>query len=386
MSTSKFLSQEEWNAKKAEAIKNEPVTKVLALAQLGLANDSLNRNVVLIDGIEVAVTDTFWENLAKLLGMNKILLNKINSVDNEKIIASALLDGLKRIVASAKTRGNNIITVLGDATTSRLTHVNAGGVNRLSNTSLFEQAEILMNKYNYLVPREVVNKHVGDTSIQLMSTNELGFEKVGADEVFNFGFTLGNTGNQTQLGNFIYRLVCSNGMMGLKTAWDYTLKGTSQEAIVSMQQHISEQAHNMFIPESFGENLALSNKTDASFAEVEKTYRFLTDKIDESQDQNLKDHARFVMGDKYVYGYNRTVGQIKAKGLAVEALTPKQKQNIPGNMSVWDLVNTLTYIGSHDIGISMLSRERCSREGGRLFYSDYDLAYRNFLDTIKPKQ
>jgi hypothetical protein len=49
-------------------------------------------------------------------------------------------------------------------------------------------------------------------------------------------------------------------------------------------------------------------------------------------------------------------------------------------MSVWDLVNAMTYIGSHDIGIAINSRERASREGGRIFYGDYDLAYNNWLD------
>jgi len=380
MSTPKFLSQDEWNAKKAESIKNEPATKVLSIAQLGLANDSLNKNYVLIDGKQVAVTDTFWQNLAKCLGINAQLLSKVNSVDKERVIASALLDGLKRILSSAKSRTHNLITVHGDAGSNRLTHVNPGGVNRLTNKGLFEQAEILMNKYNYLVPRDVDSKANGNTSIQLVSTNEMAFSKVGEDEVFNFGFSLGNNGNMTQLGNFIYRLVCSNGMMGLKTAWDYTMKGVSETELLAMQSYIHDSARNLFVPDKFSDNLSLANVTKASFNEVDKAYHWLTGRIDESQDANLKDHAKFVLGDKHIFGYNQTHARIKAKGFDPNELTPKQKERISTNMTVWDLVNAMTYIGSHDIGFAMNGRERAAREGGRIFYGDYDLAYNNFLD------
>ena len=123
----------------------------------------------------------------------------------------------------------------------------------------------------------------------------------------------------------------------------------------------------------------MASDTPASFKEAEKAYRFLVDRIDGSQDENLKDHAKFVLGDKHIFGYNHTMAKIKSKGLDVDQLSDKIKENIQTDMTVWDLVNALTYVGSHDTGIAMVSPERAMREGGKLFYSDYDLAYRNFI-------
>jgi hypothetical protein len=225
---------------------------------------------------------------------------------------------------------------------------------------------------------EVPNLHVqsidrigSDVAINLIHTSEVGFERLGPDEVFRFGISLVNTNANSRIDDFFYRLSCENGAMAknLNTAFQF---GTGDDTFRKLLEQMNHWTKDGFVPKSFQEKLEAAMGTKASFAELEMAMHAVSSSVGE-KDLDRKVTLQKAVEATFFPEYNETAKRIFKAGHNPMTLTEAQKKFIKTDSSVWDVVNELTWIGSHTTAYDLKNPNKFKVEGGRLFTKTYDL-------------
>ncbi len=394
---SKPLSQQEFDAKRAEALKNEPMTSKINLNSLELTKDSYSSRSVILNGVTVAANEDFFKSLGNMLHISSKMQSdltsgefgrkKLTGQDSGGLFAK-MVDALK-LLKSSTGRGGNNVTIIGNPITGELDGISDKGYGRISNKDLFDTAEMLLNQYPILSPIgvDVTNGGMG-VGIQLLSSADHPFAPTGADgiklsnddESFRFGMTLDN-GDGTTIGDFAYRMLCSNGMMGLEKKQIFTMQGTDNESIRKMFDVIAQAEQRLFVPQMFEENLILALQTQASFREIEKVYTMVTGCLAyNASDDTLRKHFQMEIASNFFRGYLQVQAKLAARGIDPTALTPKQKAFISTGQSMWDVINSITWLGSHDAGYQWSDKRDLRKVGGHMMAKEYDLAYAGLMN------
>lgn len=382
---SKPLSQDEFQAKKAEALQNEPIAKSVRLNQIEMTDDSLAAGVVKIAGKTISANTGFFKGLGKILnisdGLRRDLTGGKDAKKEQSALFSKMVETLK-LLKSSKNGGGEV-TIIGNPTDGSLTGITDKGYNRIPNADLFGIAESLVNRYPILSPVEIDVRNGGmGVGISLLSSAQHPFKPVGGpdggDETFNFGFTL-NNGSITSLGDFAYRLVCSNGMMGMSKMDQFMLRDMSADSIRKMFKHIQEAQQRNFIPVTFGKNMEIAGRTNASFREIEKLYKDVSGLIS-CEDETLKKHFKRELAQTFFRGYVTTSAKLMNNGYDPANLTDKEKSFINSGQKMWDVINGLTWLGSHDGGITWKNQALLRKIGGKTLGEEFDLANAHLLN------
>ena len=377
---SKPMSQDEFNAAKAEAQKSEPITKRVPMYQIEMDKDSYAGRYVKVSGKVVGVDSNFFKQLGAVLHISDNMRKDLTSDGKgESGLFAKMVDTLK--ILKAGKNGGGDVTIVGDPTTGHLTGISDKPYNRIPNASLFGIADTLLNKYPSLSATDI---NVGGggmkVGISLMSNNQLPFAPKGAteDETFQFGFSLDNDKN-TSLGDFAYRLVCSNGVMGMSKVDQFQLKDLSPNNIRKMFEHIAQSEKRQFVPMMFARNMENAINTTASYFEIETLFKAVKDNIN-CDDDMLKKYFQAEIAKNFFQGYVRTVQRLTTKGVDILEMTDKQKQFISSGQNMWDLINNLTWLGSHDSGYAWKNQALLRKLGGKQMGQEFDLQYANLLN------
>lgn len=358
-----------------QAQEMNPAVKVINLSQLELDAHSVQNNVVKFDGVPMRVTPEFMRNLANILNVN-VKLEKNLRADEEvgQDMLAHLLNALKNFSSRKKIP---TVTLVGDKHNGVFTNVVAGNFARLSNEGLFDTAEQLLADNPGL---ELIDCNVSDTlpdiTMKLLAPNPHKLVN-NDDEVFNFGLTLSNTAIETYVGDFAYRLVCANGMMGLKSENNFKLSDIGTQGLLDMHTHLSEAGSRGFMPADFELNVSTAQRIEASFAEVEKAWNFVKRQINCTEDQRDRIEAGII--HRYFPGFYNTVDKLKKHNIQLKDMEPKQKAMTPSGMKMWELINNITFLGSNHIGIEFLNTDELLVYGGKLMSKDADLKYASYL-------
>lgn len=387
---SKPLSQAEFLAKKQEALQSEPVARMVPLSDIGLSDNSYKDGVVTIGGKQIAADPDFFKKLGGILhisdGMRKDLTGgekagrskykKREGADDNGLFAK-MVDTMK-ILKTSKD-GGGLVTIIGNPSTGELTGVTDRAYNRIPNSDLFAVAETLINRYPVLSPVDIDVRGGGmGVDISLMSSADIGFgSSTGpdggqVDEAFRFGFTM-NNGTITSLGDFMYRLVCSNGLMGLSRQDQFQLKSLSNVDIRKMFEHIAEAEKRQFVPTMFKQQMQSALTTPASFREIESIYKDVTGNL-RYEDDELKKHFKKEIAKAFFQGYVRTSVKLAKKEINLGDFTDKQKSFISTGQTMWDVINNVTWLGSHDAGYQWKNQKFLQKLGGKMMSKEFDLA------------
>jgi hypothetical protein len=227
----KPLSQSEFDRLKAEALRAEPVAKKVMLNRIELTDNSYADGVVKIDGRGVSADTSFFKGLSKILNISKGMQDDLTGESGgPSSLYPKMVEAMKNLRGGGRT-----VTIVGDPVSGGLMGVYDKDPGRIPNADLFRVTEGLLNRYPGLSPVEINVKDGGmGVGISLLSSADIGFGNHGGpdggDESFRFGFTLGSSDTQTSLGDFTYRLVCANGMMGTSVSEQFKLKDLSLPA------------------------------------------------------------------------------------------------------------------------------------------------------------
>jgi hypothetical protein len=225
---------------------------------------------------------------------------------------------------------------------------------------------------------ESIDNGGGSSRINLIHTDEVGFERLGKDEVFRFGVSLVNTPTQTGIEDFFYRLVCANGAVAKDMTAAFQLKDLTPQAITELFDKLKAYGKTGFVPKSFSEKLERATGTRASLLEMERAIHQVTGNL-KAEDPEMRKRLEQGLIDTHFHSYKPTVARVFSKGFSTDAMTDKQKSFIKTGQSVWDIVNELTWLGSHNTIEEFENRARFKAAGGALFAkANFDLEAAQF--------
>jgi len=367
------ISNEEFLALYNGAKKTNPTPLTISLSALILSGEGYEKGYVDIvfpttGKTRMYVTKTFFKQLAKMMKFNIKISSTMESED-----FGELLNALKTLQSTHLN--NTEVTVVFDPVEKKLTHIGIGSYNRISNSQLFDFANALVDSNSNLRIVQIIG---GDQSsnqeIRILSSEQIGLANVVSDdpEEFQFGITLANRGISTIIGDFAYRLVCSNGMMGIRTDDRFMLGGTDRDNLHSLFTHFDKIRAHKFIPEDFNENVSTASQVPASFDELQIAFNTIVNGIVPEfpeQKQAIIDALKH----KYFEELIAVEKKLKLKNINEVNLSKKQKQLIRTDKNMWELINILTDLGSNQTIYPLNNKHYLQRIGGKMLASPFDL-------------
>jgi len=320
---------------KRAALEKEPLTYKVNISDVELISDQL----ISVKGFQIPMKFAVLKDFAKLL---KVPVSIMSTFD-QSIGKEGKMKFLNFIKQSLSTNKNLMITLVANRESKSIVAVHTGDI--LPYEIYFRIFEDLMNKY----PFEIKDLVIADEKISVSTIlREREFNVGGIDaESFYPGFTFsqGMTSG-TALDSFIYRLVCSNGMIGRDYNDPIKFGPTNllnyDSIATDFFNRIDKLAANGLMPQSFVENVTRAQNTKASFAEVKSAAALI-------EKSSVKAHD-FI--DSFV-PVNVAKSQLTKMGVELSKLNAQQEKSIVTNSTVWGVVNGITDFASHDYGFNV---------------------------------
>lgn len=370
---------------------NEHATKQVPISSIKLTDQSFAKNQIEIGGQPVKVSSGFFLRMASMLKMSSSLTREFIKNDNNKV-AAAMMNALNEY---RRAQGGQDVIIIANTQTREVIDIcDPKRYRRLTNESLFDMTQKIMNEHPSLIIETVdSNPFGGSASINFLNSEEIGFPGAGKDEFFKFGFSITQTPKDTIVETYNTRLVCSNGLRvsfgsgaiggnrDLHFEEKFKLGGTGAEDIRTFLNRVDAMKKAGFIPGGFQQSLSSAINTKASLAEVESAMMLAQRKVREDDPQFKKNFIDSIERNHFA-GHKETIARIIQKGQDPYRLNEKQKGFIKTGQSVWDVVNSLTYLGSNNSGIELDNKHELKAHAGDLFAkgttSSYDLQFAQY--------
>ena len=370
---------------------NEHATKQVPITAIKLTEHSFARNQIEIGGQPVKVSNGFFLRMASMLKMNASLTREFIKNDNSKV-AAAMMNALNEYRRSQG--GKDVLVIANPETREVIDICDPKRYRRLTNESLFDMTSKIMNEHPSLIIETVDHSPSGgNTSINFLNSEEVGFPGAGTDEFFKFGFSITQTSKDTIVETYNTRLVCSNGMRvsfgsgsiggnrDIHFEERFKLGGTEADDIRTFLNRVDAMKKAGFVPGGFQNAIQSAVSTKASLAEVENAMMLAQRKVREDDPQFKKGFIDAIERN-YFGGHQDTLARIMQKGQDPYKLNDKQKGFIKTGMSVWDVINSLTYLGSNNSGIELADKYELKAQAGDLFAkgsnSGFDLQFAQY--------
>lgn len=389
----KLVTEERFKAMREQLNQADSATKEVPLGAIRINDDSITKGYIEIQGNRVPVSDNFFRKMAAELKMSRGLTNEMIKNEDGKV-ASALMRGLKEYRAS-RAGSENVMLIANPQSKMIVDMCSPKGFRRLSNSSVMDVTERIINSNpNISIETIDFDSRTGTSSINLLNGEEIGFGAAGTDEFFKFGFSIVQGSRDTYVEMYNQRLVCSNGLRvslgqgaiggdhAINFEEKFRLTGTDAEDIRIFLNRIEDMRKAGFMPGSFGSALERATSTKASLFEVESAMLAAQRKVRED-DPELKKSYLDVVARKYFHVHSETMARIVRKGQDPYALSDKHKSFIRTGMSVWDVINSLTFLGSNNSGIQFDNQYEMKATAGKLFAKGqkdgYDLQFADYI-------
>lgn len=365
-----MMTNSQFNKIKADLSGKDPLVKRVKLSDITLDDKSISNGTVRIGDSVVPVSEKFFNRLGQAVNLAPGLLTRM-SKNGDKDVQTKLINAVKHY--SESRDGNGEFLLVGDATKKEVGNiVKSNRYNRLSNETLFNTAETILN--------EVPDMHVqsvdeggGQLSINLIHGSQAEFARLGPDETFRFGISLVNGNVSSRVDDFFYRLSCENGAMAknLSTAFEF---GRGADAFRKLLDQMHGWAKTGFVPKIFATRLEQAMQTKASLYEMRKAYASVAGQI-RNPDHEMKAQLEQALRQQHFPHMAEATARIVRAGHDPISLTDDQTKFIKTGASVWDLVNELTWLGSHQTAFDLKSNSALKKTGGELFAQTWDLEH-----------
>ena len=324
------LSPVVFQAKKAEAIRNEVMRKEISLSEFNV----IDNTHIEVDGVKIELTPFAFKRLLGRL--------RIPTAFAKRFSDGFGTDGLQQLVQMMKTmkssKNDQTVTLLVDPRNKVITNILPAGYASISNEAFVDFAEGYINQYGLEV-KDFGSDPNGGATINCVSPNSV-FKVPGmSDEIFNTGVTFRNTPTRgLEVSPYLNRLVCSNGMSSTAFSETYGLHELTDKSIYEFNEHMITMASTGFQPVGLADKIKAANNTDASIAEVQRAMSAML-----SADKKID----FDYMQRYL-PINRVMKAYSDIGAEPSTFTTKQLQNAKSGLSIWEVVNGITNFASND--------------------------------------
>jgi len=324
------LSPTAFQARKAEAVRNEVMRKEISLSEFNV----IDNTHIEVDGVKIELTPFAFKRLLGRL--------RIPTAFAKRFSDGFGADGLQQLVQMMKTmkssKNDQTVTLLVDPRNKVITNILPAGYASISNEAFIDFAEGYINQYGLEV-KDFGSDPNGGATINCVSPNSV-FKVPGmSDEVFNTGVTFRNTPTRgLEVSPYLNRLVCSNGMTSTSFSETYGLHELTDKSISEFNDHMISMASTGFQPVGLADKIKAANETDASIAEVQRAMSAML-----STDKKID----FDYMQRYL-PINRVMKAYSDIGAEPSTFTNKQLQNAKSGLSIWEVVNGITNFASND--------------------------------------
>ena len=372
------VTEEQFREIRSKVGQAESAVKQIPISAISVDHETLRKGRILVNGQPVKVSNGFFSKLGTMLKVSSSLTRSMIEKGDTKI-AAALINGLKDYAVQNKSKD---VMLIANVNTKEIVDIcTPARYKRVTNETLFDVTERILNDNNSLILETVdFNPLTGKASINFLNQDEVGFAQAGKDEFFKFGFSLIQTTKDTIVESYNQRLICTNGLRsslgsgviggnsnGAMSFDDkFRLGGTTTEDIRIFLNTIEDMKKAQFVPSTFEAAINRAVGTKASFLEVEKAWKAATSKVEEF-DPELKKQYQAALARDFFHAYGNTANRIKNKGADPFSLNEKQKSFIKTDMSIWDVVNSMTFLGSNNSGFQLANQHELKYSAGELF-------------------
>jgi len=324
------LSPTAFQARKAEAVRNEVMRKEISLSEFNV----IDNTHIEVDGVKIELTQFAFKRLLGRL--------RIPTAFAKRFELGFGSDGLKQLVQMMKTmkssKNDQTVTLLVDPRAKKVTNILPAGYASISNEAFIDFAEGYINQYGLEV-KDFGSDPSGGATINCVSPNSVFSVPGMSDEVFNTGVTFRNTPTRgLEVSPYLNRLVCSNGMSSTSFSETYGLHELTDKSIREFNDHMISMASTGFQPVGLADKIKSANDTDASIAEVQRAMSAML-----STDKKID----FDYMQRYL-PINRVMKAYSDIGAEPSTFTTKQLQNAKSGLSIWEVVNGITNFASND--------------------------------------
>ena len=324
------LSPTAFQARKAEAVRNEVMRKEISLSEFNV----IDNTHIEVDGVKIELTPFAFKRLLGRL--------RIPTAFAKRFSDGFGTDGLQQLVQMMKTmkssKNDQTVTLLVDPRNKVITNILPAGYASISNEAFVDFAEGYINQYGLEV-KDFGSDPNGGATINCVSPNSVFSVPGMSDEIFNTGVTFRNTPTRgLEVSPYLNRLVCSNGMSSTAFSETYGLHELTDKSISEFNDHMISMASTGFQPVGLADKIKTANDTDASIAEVQRAMSAML-----STDKKI-DY-------EYMQRYlpiNRVMKAYSDIGAEPSTFTTKQLQNAKSGLSIWEVVNGITNFASND--------------------------------------
>ena len=324
------LSPTAFQARKAEAVRNEVMRKEISLSEFNV----IDNTHIEVDGVKIELTPFAFKRLLGRL--------RIPTAFAKRFSDGFGADGLQQLVQMMKTmkssKNDQTVTLLVDPRNKVITNILPAGYASISNEAFIDFAEGYINQYGLEV-KDFGSDPNGGATINCVSPNSVFSVPGMSDEIFNTGVTFRNTPTRgLEVSPYLNRLVCSNGMTSTAFSETYGLHELTDKSISEFNDHMISMASTGFQPVGLADKIKAANETDASIAEVQRAMSAML-----STDKKID----FDYMQRYL-PINRVMKAYSDIGAEPSTFTNKQLQNAKSGLSIWEVVNGITNFASND--------------------------------------
>lgn len=332
---------------KKEVKDNYPIRKNMTLAELNIDfedTESRNGNIT-IDGVKLKLSSGAFKSLLKTLKVSDSFMGKFTDIFGMNS-RNQLVNVIKNKMATQKDMK---VAIYISPSTMRVVAVTDANKPYISTDFYFDMVENVINDHQLDVGNMSISSD-GNIQISTIKSN-WGFDIPDLkDEAFHTGVivTAGPT-EDIAIDPYILRLVCENGMVGpRRLEMGPRLMNNSIESINKFMTDVKGLAEtNQKFQGIFSDQVIKMNSVSASYNEVMRLREMVANKVTDKNDARVE-----AVLDRF-FPVNEIKGEYKEKGYNLDILTNRHWKNAKTSMTTWDLLNSLTDVGSHDYGMGI---------------------------------
>jgi len=298
---------------------------------------------------------------------NKNIHNSFLKILNNKEKTIELLNKFRKELINNK--GDIPITIIGNRNDKNIISIieKKQGNNIISNEEFIKNVYNIVDKYNL----SIIDFYVDDIGQMYINTQlndkhnfniDLNGIKIKESETFFRGLHFSSKINDYRIIPTTIRIHCSNQITLNNIENSMNFNNMKMLSLKHIYDYLDNLKKNNFIPKKFIQQVQRSYNTPASLREFEYATNIILNNstIDEKEINNYINYDEI----------KNTFNEYQQKNNIT--LKSTMKSQIPTNKTVWQLVNTLTYIASNSPSSEIEDHQRIKlmSESGRMLNGD----------------
>jgi len=342
------------------ALEQQPLLYDTNLSDIRVGSDE----AVEVDGKTLPLDDSGLDDLRSIAGVPKRFSRRADKRIGEGT-STQLVEAMRNGLAQ---EDDTPVTVAIDRSEQSVVGLNDDVGQMISMEGYFDLAERIIERYNLDIEDTVIGTD-GTVRASLKKSDRQinldGFGDALDDETFKAGLSIATRLGQVQFESYLYRMICTNGMIGEFWGDDMEINSLETDAVFELFDQIDQVADNGFLPEAFGESVSRANGTYASLRELEDIHASIGRHYDGDNPEQVE---RFVP-------LRGVRSEYRNDGIEPSDLTERQKRNAVTPVKLWDAINGLTRFASHDFtsdgfNVSDVEQSRLMVKAGGLLERD----------------